>query len=53
LASVAPGTETQFVELLFYRGNDSRVSEADLVDVVAVKVEIPAAFDVLDPCSLG
>ena len=48
-ARVTPRAERKCVELIFDRGDDSRMAEADLMHVVAVKIEVATSFDVLNP----
>ena len=48
-AGVASGAKGEPVELFLYRGDDPRMPEADLVNIIAVKIEIAAAGNILDP----
>ena len=48
-AGVAAGAEAQGVELLPDRFEDARVRETDLMNIVAVEIEITSAFDIFDP----
>src|SRR5262245_7918163 len=52
-ARVAPGAKRKGVELLFDRGNNPRMAEADLMNVVAVEIEVTTALDVLNPRAMA
>ena len=52
-ASITARAETQFIQLLFDCSDYSRMGEADLVDVVSVKIQVAPPFQILDPGALG
>ena len=49
---VTAGAKAEFIELLFNRGDNPGMREANLMHVVAVEVEITPAFDIFNPRAL-
>ena len=52
LAGIAARAKAKLIELLFDGGNDAWMAEANLMNIVAVEVEIPPAFEVFQPRAL-
>jgi hypothetical protein len=51
-ANVAPRAERQLIQLRLDRLHNARVRKADMMDVVAMKIEVAAALEILNPRAL-